>query len=184
MRHGLLLSVFFLFLGGPALAGDSPQISRSVGEPGGVVVLWPRVIPATDTPATRHAAALVQAQLRKLVAETLAGRPVDTRPEPERVCPQAGCKAMTVGALLIHSGDACAVVALISGPGRAPATLVPWAGRVDLKRVSIGFREPAESYVTIRDFQHCSALVEPLKAGEAVVKQAIVSASRAAAVTP
>jgi len=172
----------FLIFGGSSFAADSPQISRSVGEPGGVVVFWPRIIPASDAPLTKQAAAQVQATLKQWVAETLADRPMDVRPEPERVCPQAGCKAMTVGALLVHSGDACAVVGLISGPGRSHAHMIPWAGKVDLKKPTVPFREFPESQITIRDFQRCSALLEPLQSGEEGVKAAILAASKTAPV--
>ncbi len=176
----VLISLFFVT--GSAFAGDSPQISRSVGEPGGVVVLWPRVIPASDAPATHQAAVQVQKYLQGLVTEVLPERAVDVRPEPERVCPQAGCKAMTVGALLVNSGEACAVIGLISGPGRAPAQMIPWAGKVDLKQPAVPFREHPESFVTLRDFQRCKSLLEPLKTGEQAMKAAIVAASKTAPV--
>ena len=144
------------------------------------MVLWPRVIPASDAPSTRQAAAQVQAKLTQWVGEALADRAIDTRPEPERVCPQAGCQAMTVGALLVHSGGGCAVVGLISGPGRAPAHLIPWAGTVDLKQPSVPFREFPESQITIRDFQRCGALLEPMALGEEAMKAAMVAASKTA----
>ena len=96
----------------------------------------------------------------------LPDRPVDVRPAPERVCPQAGCKAMTVGALLVHTGQACAVVALVSGPGRSAVHLLPWAGKVTLKQQTLPFREYPESHVTILDFQRCGALAEPMRVEE------------------
>ena len=81
-----------------ALAGDSkdptklpPEISRSGGVTGGVVLLWPRVIPRSEDPQTDQDAAFVQGQLRAAIARALPGRPVDVRPNPERVCPRAGC---------------------------------------------------------------------------------------------
>jgi hypothetical protein len=104
----------------------------------------------------------VQQHLIKLVGQALPDRPIDVRPEPERVCPQAGCSAMAVGALLVHNNNACAVVGWASAPGRSDQTLVPWAGLIELKRPTIPFREPVESHVIIRDFQPCDRLAAPL----------------------
>jgi len=167
------LIALFLACGGNAFGADAPQISRSVGEPGGVVVLWPRVLPATDAPEIRAAATRVQQSLQQLVASELAGRPVDVRPEPERVCPQAGCKAASVGALLVHAGQACAVVGWVSQPGRSPARLVPWAGKIRLKQPTVPFRDYPESYVTILDFQPCAELEVAMASGQGAVGAAI-----------
>lgn len=161
---------------GAAFAGDAPEISRSAGETGGVVVLWPRVIPGSKAAVPRNAAWQVQQHLQKIVGEVAASRPVDLRPEPERVCPQTGCQAVSVGALLVHQGDACLVVGLVSGPGQSPATLVPWVGQVDLRATSVPFREPPESWITIRDFQPCASLLTPLQEGAGPLKQAIAAA--------
>jgi hypothetical protein len=181
MKRILGLSLFF---GLSAQAADSPQISRSVGAPDGVVVLWPRVVPATESPEIRRAAAGVQAVLSQLVADGLPGREVDVRPEPERVCPQAGCKAVAVGALLVHTEQACAVVGVLSPPGRSPATLVPWAGKVTTKQPTIPFREYPESYVTILDFQRCDALPDVLKQASPAVHTAILAAAGASSSAP
>ncbi len=175
---------FSLFLGLSAHAADSPQISRSVGEPGGVVVLWPRVVPSTDAPEIRRAAAGLQAVLTQRVAEILPDREVDVRPEPERVCPQAGCKAVAVGALLVHTEQACAVVGLVNPAGRSPATLVPWAGKVTTQQPTIPFRAYPESYVTILDFQRCDALPDVLKQGSTDLDTAILEAAGASPSAP
>lgn len=179
----MTLSLLALWIGA-ALAADAPEISRSVGVEGGVVVLWPRVIPRSDSATTRAAAFVVQRELARLAAEVLPGRAIDVRPEPERVCPQQGCATWTVGAVLVHQGDACVVVATVSGPGRSAATLVPWAGAVDLKGASVPFREPPESLLSIRDFQACNALGAPLAAGGAAVGQALAALAGVPAPVP
>jgi hypothetical protein len=139
--------------------GDAPEISRSIGEEGGVVLFWPRVIPRSERVPSKALAAHVQTRLRELVEKTLPGRPVDVRPEPERVCPRAGCKAMTVGALLHPRDGGCVVVALISGPGKGAQQLVPWGGQVRLKKRVIPFRDPPGSQMTVTDYANCEALM-------------------------
>jgi hypothetical protein len=150
----------------PAVAGaqteDAPEISRSAGVEGGIVVFWPRVIPKSDAPEIRAIAASLQERVRAMVAEALPGRPIDVRPEPERVCPMAGCEAMTVGILLLHEADGCAALALVSPPGASPTTIVPWAGDVRLHATVASFRDPPESHVTVEDFVPCSALLSSL----------------------
>lgn len=152
-----------------AAAGDSsndaPEISRSVGVAGGVVVLWPRIVltrqgPAKPDDATRELAKSLQARAADLVRSAAGGRNVDVRPEPERVCPRAGCTAATVGVLFAKAGDGCAAVALVSAPGKSPARLVPWLGASTLTKDSVPFREQAEEAVRVKDFSRCSALAE------------------------
>lgn len=157
-------------------AADAPEISRSVGEEGGVVVLWPRVIPRSDGAVARAAAFVVQEEAKRLVAEIAAARPVDVRPEPERVCPQAGCKGVAVGAVVVHQREACVVVATVSLPGRSEQILVPWAGAVDLKQERVPFREPPESALTIRDFASCRELKAPMAEREEAVRAALKQA--------
>ena len=143
--------------------GDSPQISRSVGVEGGVVVLWPRVIGSPDAglPITSVAREL-QSRLVAITKRVAPGRPVDVRPEPERVCPRAGCAATSVGVLLAVRGRGCAAVALVSEPGQSPAELVPWGGGVNLKSSSALFREPPEQSVSVSDYARCESLLEEL----------------------
>ena len=64
-------------------ANNAPEISRSRGEQGGAVVLWPRVIPKTDDPAVLELAARVQARLAQL-AEAHTSKE-DKSPSPKRV---------------------------------------------------------------------------------------------------
>ena len=180
-RHCTILALFVvcLLLGGPTASaqteGDAPEISRSVGVEGGVVLFWPRVVPRSSDPELSALAGAVQRHLRMLVERELPGRPVDQRPEPERVCPQAGCEAMTVGALIARNGTGCVVVALISGPGRAPARLIPWVGGATPRVAQVPFREPPESHITITDFAVCDDVVSQLAAGESAVAQAIAA---------
>ena len=85
------------------------------------------------------------------------------RPEPERVCPQAGCKTINVGAVLVHhNGTGCVAVGLVSGPGKSAQKLVPWAGSVTPKVPDRAFPQAPESQLTIRDFATCGTLQQGL----------------------
>ncbi len=164
MRRSLLLTVVLLLGLSAAYAGGSdptklpPEISRSAGVEGGVVVLWPRVIPKSEDPQTRQDGAFIQSQLRAAIARALPGMPVDVRPEPERVCPQKGCTAVSVGAVLMHKESGCAVVATVSKPGPSEQRLITMAGAMTLATNTVPFREPPESFVTIHDFDRCTDL--------------------------
>ena len=162
----------------PVIRNDGPHISRSVGVEGGAVVFWPRVIPASDDPELKRLAGELQNQLVAVTKEALVGKTVEARPEPERVCPREGCKAMTVGVLLAHlqGGKGCVAVALVSRPGESPIELVPWAGRVKLKRDEIPFREFPESEVTVSDAVPCVELVKSLGERKKEIAAAIVAA--------
>jgi hypothetical protein len=162
--------------GGGASNKDGPHISRSVGKEGGVVVFWPRVIPKTEEPAITSLAGDLQKRLAELARKALPGREVDVRPEPERVCPRAGCEAMTVGVLLTHGGGGCSALALVSEPGTSPQRIIPWAGIVKLASQEVPFREYPESHVTIRDSVPCSDLLAALSKREAEVVKAIAEA--------
>jgi hypothetical protein len=157
---------------------DAPEISRSRGMRGGVVVLWPRIIPAwggNDTPAMARA---VQERLVELARQAYPGRSIDVRPSPERVCPMGGCDAPAVGALLMRDGDGVAVVALVSPAGSSPTTMVPWAGNVRLRAGRVPFRQPPENWVTITDFGHRDRLFADLDANRASIVAAMRDAGR------
>lgn len=173
VRLGLLVG---LLASGPAHGGDSAKISTSAGTPGGTVVLWPRVIPASSSAMTRAAAFQVQSALASLATQHGGQRALDVRPEPQRVCRRAGCVAASVGAVLVHASQGCAVVATVSGPGPAPAALVPWAGDVRAQVASVPFREPPESFLTVKDFVPCDQLVPALDAGAPAVVAALQAA--------
>jgi hypothetical protein len=147
--------------------GDAPQISRSVGVEGGIVVLWPRVVGSRETPQVPASIAQkLQARLAEVAARAAAGRPLDVRPEPERICPRSGCVAKSVGVLLAYASGGCAAVALLSGPGPSPAELVPWGGSIRLKARTVAFRDPPEQQVSVEDYLPCDALLGGLRDGE------------------
>jgi hypothetical protein len=98
--------------------------------------------------------------LAELVKGAAPGKNVDVRPEPERVCPRAGCNAATVGLLFAKAGEGCAAVALVSAPGKSPARLVPWLGAAKLSKDMVAFRELAEEAARVTDFSRCSTLAE------------------------
>jgi len=161
----------------PARAKDAPEISRSGGVRGGVVVFWPRIIPRAETDSSRGVATAIQKRLITLVDDAFPDRLVDIRPEPERVCPRQGCQSMTAGALLIRKKSSCVVIGLFGRWGKAPTMLVPWVGKVKLKTNVVPFREPPESQVTIVDWASCDQVETQL--GDA--KEPLVKALRAAA---
>jgi hypothetical protein len=156
---------------------DAPEISRSAGEAGGVVVFWPRIIPRASDDETRALATMVQQRVADLVKQTLPNTTVDVRPEPERVCPQQGCKAMTVGVLFTRDKDSCAVIALVSGSGTSPSKLVPWVGEMKIGQDTVKFREPPENQVKITDFAKCASLEDSFAAHEKDVASAIRTAA-------
>lgn len=139
---------------------DAPEISRSVGAAGGVVVLWPRIVqPRGSAPpdaSLRKIAGDVQSTLAQIAHKS--GGPVDVRPEPERVCPKSGCKAARLGALVTRAGHGCAVVAVVGRAGASPAKLVAWAGRISLSATEVPFRSPAEQVVHVTDYVPCEKL--------------------------
>ena len=162
--------------------GDAPEISRSPGSEGGAVVLWPRIVlprgagqPDAETLAL---AAKVQAHLAEVARHALGARPVETRPEPERVCPKVGCKAVSLGVLLARAGNGCSVIALVSAPGPSAARLVTWSpGTVRLTENSVPFREPPERVVKVDDYASCAKLPGELAAKDGEIEAAIVAAA-------
>ena len=145
-----------------AHSNDSKEISRSVGAPGGVVVLWPRIVPRSEDPATLAMAEKVQARLASL-ARKVAGDSVDKRPAPERVCPKdGGCRAASVGAIIAIKEKGCALVGVVSSPGVGPQHLVPWVGSVKLRSQDAPFREPPENEITVTEFVPCEKLLADL----------------------
>jgi len=149
-----------------------PRVSTSAGEEGGFVVLWPRVVTAAGTEAFEGGE--VQAALRSIVERVAEGAPIDVRPEPERACPQSGCAGTAVGAVLLKSGSACAVVATVSRAGPTQSHLVTWVGEVELANHNVPFREPPEQHINVRDFLPCAELGTALSANEPDVEALIV----------
>jgi hypothetical protein len=159
-----------------ASSSDAPEISRSVGVEGGVVILWPR-ISGTKDPDSHQIAARIQQRFAAMVKRLLPGRPVDLRPEPERVCPRAGCKAVAVGAVLLRNNTACAVAALVSTSGTSPAAIIPWAGDLLLRNPTVPFRQAPESEIQIKDYATCAGIDDDLGAHDAQIEAAIRSAA-------
>lgn len=150
-----------------------PTVSTAAGAAGGIVVLWPRVIPADAADRLDPVAIDAQARLSGLVAATLPGRPIELRPKPERSCPQGGCNGLSVGVLIANVQEGCAAVALIGQPGQTPRRLIPWAGRIERKAMSVPFRDPPESQITVTEFVPCAQLGAALEKGKDAVAEAI-----------
>lgn len=164
---------------GPAVGGGSdPRVSRSAGEAGGVVVLWPRIIPSDQADAMSTTAGLVQDRLKAIAEKTLPGRKLDVRPQPERTCPQQGCAAVALGVLIVRQGDGCAAVGFVMPPGTSESTtLVPWFGGLSLKRSAIPFRAHPESEVVVSDYGRCNDLPASLAEHEEAVAKALKAAA-------
>src|SRR5687767_13129738 len=78
---------------------DAPEISRSVGTENAIVVMWPRIVLSRSGPSKpddemRAVAGRLQTRLAELARRAAGGKKVELRPEPERVCPRSGCKAV------------------------------------------------------------------------------------------
>jgi hypothetical protein len=160
----------------PGQTADDPEVSRSRGTAETVVVLWPRIIPSDQAGVSRELAGAIQNHLRNLVSQALPGRAIDMRPEPERVCPQAGCLGPSVGILFLRDSNGCAVLGLVSGPGQSSTRMIPWVGLVDARPEDVPFRQPPESYVTVKDFSApCSSVLGLLGDRDAEIIAAIRS---------
>jgi hypothetical protein len=143
-----------------------------------VVVLWPRIAPRSEDPAVRAIATAVQQRLRAVVERALPGRPIDVRPEPERVCPRQGCAAMTVGASLFHTPrGGCTVVAIVSGAGMSPQRLLQWVGNVTLRESIVPYREPPEGRMVAEDMARCSDVASQFAAREEDIVRAVREAA-------
>lgn len=169
-----LCSLVFAQAAPEALDEDPRQleraVSRSRGRTGGVLVLWPRVIPATEDSEVRAAAAAMQARAIELANRASPLTPREVRPSPERVCPrERGCKAVSLTVLVAHEGGGCAAVAVIGKPGMSDLRLVPLAGRVSLSSTSVPFRAPPESVLTTHELVPCRDLATSVDDGDAVL---------------
>lgn len=147
---------------------DDPRVSRSAGEEGGVVVLYPRVMGLPEGEAER-----LQAHMVELVHRIFPNRPLDVRPDPERVCPRNGCRGPSLGALLVAQNGTCAVVGVIGNPGRGEHALIRWSGRLTVRDRVIPFREPPESHVTLHETTSCDELETELAEEDYAVEEAL-----------
>lgn len=157
---------------------EERHVSKSPGVAGGVTILWPRIIPRDIVDENRDLGAALQQQMRVMVEKHLPGRPIDFRPEPERVCPKTGCTGVSVGLLLSRQGQGCLVLALVSRPGVSPTRLVPWVGKVQLRADTVGFREWPESQITVADYIPCNSLLTTMDAQEAAIADALKAAAQ------
>lgn len=169
----VLLATLALGLCAPALAQDGPEISRSRGPSDGIIVLWPRVVPASADPELLELASQVQSRLEQAALQIRPER-TEVRPWPQWACPMdGGCKATSLSAVLAHQEGGCAVVALVGTPGETDVKLTPLAGDMSLERSSAVFRTPPESLLTIQDFVPCGELSAALDQSEEPITAAI-----------
>lgn len=155
----------------------APEISHSKGVAGGVVVLFPRIIPSAIAAENQTLAQSIQQKVKQLVEKALPGRPIDVRPSPERVCPKAGCEAMSINVLFTRQNNSCVAVALINAPGVSQTKMVPWGGEVEFKADPIQFRDPPENFVKIKDYATCDQLLTEMGKQDGFVEAALRAAS-------
>jgi hypothetical protein len=155
------------------LSDAPPEVSRSVGHKGSVIVLWPRVVPA-GTAAPGGIAEKVQQRLVELSRRAAGARAIDIRPAPETTCsPKNGCDATSVGAVLVVKGADCAVAAVMAGPNKSAAHLVPWSGKVELAKEIVAFGEKPEPVVKVKEFVPCESLLVKKENEEATLARYI-----------
>ena len=184
-----VLAAAMIALCGSALADPGPgdEVSRSRGRGGGVVVLWPRIVPETEDPEVLALAARLQLRVQEAVAVGVVPNRIDVRPSPVRVCPMHGCRASSVGLLLGHQDGGCVAVAVVGPPGALPQRLVPLAGRVKMDADGLPFRDAPEGRVVITEFVPCGELeqqLDPAALGQLVGAPPVRSAQPGAPVTP
>lgn len=152
----------------------SPEVSKDPGQAGGVVVLWPRIIPSAIADQNAATASSIQQHMQQIAGRALPGRPINVRPNPERVCPKGGCAAPSLNVFFTRQANACVAVALVAGAGEVNTRLVPWAGEVVFKGGdSVPFRQPPENQVTIKDYVPCDALMTEMAKQDAAVEAAL-----------
>ncbi len=138
-------------------------VSESRGKKGGVVVMWPRVIPYTLDREVAAQAAVLQTRLVAIAERAAPVAHRDVRPQPERVCPRdKGCKGVRLGLLLGQQDGGCVAVGLLGQPGVTDLELIPMAGEIELASESVPFRASPEDAVTVREFVPCSQIDDQL----------------------
>ena len=156
---------------------DAPEITRSVGASGGILIMWPRLARGAEGAEGMELAGKVQRKLRDIAAKAVPGATIEVRPDPERACPRPkGCVAATLGAIVRKKDGACAVVALVSGSGPSPQRIVQWAGAIKADALTVPFRDPPETHVKVTDYASCSKIDEALAAHEDDIAAAIRAA--------
>lgn len=160
----LVTGLWLLGVSAAAATGPGSEVSRTRGRGGGVVVLWPRIVPETEDPAMLALAARLQERVREAAAVGVVPNRIDVRPAPERVCPMNGCRATSVGLLLGHQDGGCVALAIVGPPGAEAQRLVPLAGSVGMDDAGLPFREAPEGKVVITEFVSCGELEQQLDA--------------------
>jgi hypothetical protein len=161
------------------LSDAPPEVSRSLGHKGSLIVLWPRVINAAGPsdagpPPDNGAAEKVQQRLAELAHRAAGARAIDVRPAPETTCaPKNGCDATSIGAVLVVKGADCAVAAVMAGPNKSAAHLLPWSGKVEFAKDSIAFGESPEPAVKVKEFVPCESLLVKKENEEATLARYI-----------
>lgn len=165
-----------------AYADDGDEISRSRGRPDEILVLYPRVVPATDDAAIHALARRAQDRLGRIAASLPSAPVVSQRPFPERTCPAQGCRGLSVGLLLAHEAGGCAGVVLVTPRGPSAARLVPWVGRTRPVVLASPWRVAPESEVIIEEFVLCEAAWDAVS--DEAVRKALAEAVAATATAP
>lgn len=162
--HLRLLGLVLWLFAGLAQATEPSVVSTRRGKRGGVLVLWPRVVPETEDATMLLLASALQGRL-----DALADRVADpalraTRPAPERVCPaEGGCRAVSLGAVLGHHEGGCFAVGLVGAPDGGNVRLVPWAGQVSARGGrELPHRQPPEDVLVVKEFVPCGSLLDAL----------------------
>ena len=154
--------IALLWTQGASAGGDGPEISHSRGKKDGVVVLAPRIVPSTPDRTVDGQAADLQRRVAEAAIAAYGAPYVDIRPSPERVCPTAGCRSVSIGIMVGHQGGGCVALAIVGPPGAVDQTLVPLAGRFEMAGDVLPFRAAPESKVIVREFVPCAELGQAL----------------------
>lgn len=151
--------------------GRDVRVSQSRGLQGGVVVLWPHVVPRK---AERSVLAeRVQGTLSTITRELVVPQATDVRPAPEQRCEEEGCIASSVGAVVLRQDGECAVVATIAHPGTSEVFLLPVHGKVQLREQYVPFGQSPESSIVVRDYEDCGKIHRSFVRSRNSIKEAI-----------
>ncbi|HEY4117597.1 MAG TPA: hypothetical protein VGM56_07070 [Byssovorax sp.] len=151
-----------------------PEVTKELGHKGGMIVLWPRVSPGAEPARAHAAAARVQQRLQMLARRAGGARAVEVRPEPEVTCPTFGCVATIVSAYVVVKGDKCGVLAYAAGIDKAPAHLLPWSGKFNLKGDTFPFNGSPEALVGPGELLPCDQFLEGTANEEATIARTLV----------
>ena len=174
MRNALWIGLGLLLAVPAQAGGDDETISRSRGKKGGVVVLWPRIVPETQDGAIDALGTELQARLTQIAQRTVDPAMVMVRPAPERACPLNGCKATTLSVVLGHQEGGCFAVGLVGGADGGTVQLFPLAGSVRASSREVDFRDPPENKLLVTEFIPCDDLLGALD--DAKLKAALAKA--------